>query len=205
MFRTNRTQTFYTFPIKALYEDAEITLLYFVLQNNFDKSKLTEQSDRDRILVLMIVPSSILFILSILITTFILRKILRKLDVSLNSLVDYCSLILKGDMKLTIPELIEDTEDLKELYDQFRTLNKLSQYSDPRYFDVPKPERIIRYLEAYKLFKEYGYNESNLCENIGDCYLALGDIPNAIKYLRQAISIDMENFQSTDGDVNSVF
>lgn len=66
----------------------------------------------------MIVPSVLLLFFSIIITGLIIRFLLKKLQKILNNLIDYCSLILKGDLNLKINDE-GYTEDLKELFEQF--------------------------------------------------------------------------------------
>lgn len=55
----------------------------------------------------MIVPSIVLLFISIIVTTLILKSILRKLDDALKLMGEYCSLIWKGDLKLEIQEYDE--------------------------------------------------------------------------------------------------
>ena len=71
-----------------------------------------------QIMTVMIVPSVLLLIFSIIVTGLIIRCLLQKLQKILNNLIDHCSLILKGDLDLKINNQ-GYTEDLKELFEQF--------------------------------------------------------------------------------------
>lgn len=46
----------------------------------------------------MVVPSVVLLLISILVTTCILKSIFRKLDEALGLMENYCSLIKRGDL-----------------------------------------------------------------------------------------------------------
>lgn len=79
--RHEQTKTYYTIPIMTYnYDDSFQVAIYLVVLNNFAKAKLAEESRNQRIAIIMIVPSVLLLIISILVTTLILRSILKKLD-----------------------------------------------------------------------------------------------------------------------------
>jgi len=78
------------------------------------------------------------------------------------------------------------------LFIELDKLNQLNKYTDMKYFKVPKPERIVRYLYCIKLFDDLGYDKTNLYENIADCYMEIGDLQNAIVYLRQSIEMTIK-------------
>jgi hypothetical protein len=71
-----------------------------VVANNFAKAELVEESRSEQIFIIMIVPSILLLLASILVTTLILKSILSKLDNALEMMGEYCSLIKNGDLKL---------------------------------------------------------------------------------------------------------
>ena len=70
---------------------------------------------------------------------------------------------------------------------------------------MPKPERIIKYLRAFKLFEKYKYNSANLCENLADCYLSLGDIQEVIKFLHRAVDEDLYSYRKKNGEIEEAF
>jgi len=80
------------------YDDSYQVAIYLVVLNNFAKAELSEQSQNQRIAIIMIVPSVLLLLISILVTTLILRSILKKLDEALCLMGEYCSLIKRGDL-----------------------------------------------------------------------------------------------------------
>lgn len=80
------------------YDDSYQVSIYLIVLNNFAKAELSEQSQNQRIAIIMIVPSVILLLISIIVTTLILRSILKKLDEALCLMGEYCSLIKRGDL-----------------------------------------------------------------------------------------------------------
>ena len=66
----------------------------------------------------------------------------------------------------------------------------LNKYSDPQYFNVPKAERLIKYLKCAELFDEINYSKSKLYENIADCYYGLEKHKDAIRYIEEAIAME---------------
>lgn len=74
--------------------------MYLIVVNNFAKAEIQEESHYQQILTLMIVPSIILLLISILLTTFVLKSMLNQLDAALTKLSEYCLLIIKGDLDL---------------------------------------------------------------------------------------------------------
>ena len=77
--------------------------MYLVVINNFAKAEIQEESHYQQILTLMIVPSIILLIVSVILTTCVLKSLLNELDEALSRLSDYCLLIIKGDLDIEIP------------------------------------------------------------------------------------------------------
>jgi hypothetical protein len=80
------------------YDDSYQVAIYLIVLNNFAKAELSEQSQNQRIAIIMIVPSVLLLLISIVVTTLILRSILKKLDEALCLMGEYCSLIKRGDL-----------------------------------------------------------------------------------------------------------
>lgn len=79
--RHERTKTYYTIPITTTnYYEAGQTTFFLVVSNNFANADLVEESRSSQILTIMIVPSVMLLFVSIIVTTLILKSILRKLD-----------------------------------------------------------------------------------------------------------------------------
>lgn len=114
--RVTSSLTTYCFPI-AIYtfnQQKEI-VAYFVIANNFKKTVFEVETRNSQILLAIVLPSIILLVVSIIVTTFAFRHHFKVLERELNLLVEYCSLILKGDLQVEL-NCESDIEDLAELY-----------------------------------------------------------------------------------------
>ena len=83
--RVERTKTYFVFPISAYnYGLNENISFYMILLNNFARAELLKESRNERISVLMVVPSAVLLVLSIIISLCVLKVIIKKLGKALN-------------------------------------------------------------------------------------------------------------------------
>lgn len=155
-------------------------------------------------LTALLIPAVVLLVLSSIATGLVLRTMLRGMSASINQLNEISALMLRGDLEIEVPTC-KESEELETLFREWRVLNEINKYSEPKYFAVPKPERIIRYLRAFKLFEKYKYNPANLCESLADCYLSLGDIPEVIKFLHKAVDEDLYEYRKKNGEIEEVF
>lgn len=85
--------------------------MYVILQNNFANADLNFENREKHMLIIMILPSIVMLLISIIVTVCILRWLLNNLNLAIRILNDFCSLILKGDTGLNIPTE-KYTEDL---------------------------------------------------------------------------------------------
>lgn len=76
--------------------------MYLVVVNDFAISELKNASHYKSIFVVMIVPSTILLIISALSMAFFMRPLFRKLHQYSSLMNEYCNLIRKNDLTLEI-------------------------------------------------------------------------------------------------------
>lgn len=81
----------------------------------------------------------------------------------------------------------------------------MNKYSDPKYFKDSKPQRLIKYLNCLTLFEKLGYNTSNLCENISDCYKEMEEYENSIRFIKDSIQIEEAQLHSEGGGIDAIF
>lgn len=162
--------------------------MYLIALNHFMTEDLNIQNRETKMFLATLIPSGVWFIVSLACTSLVLRWLLKDFSNVIQVLNQQCSHIIRGDLDLTIPDC-EQGEDLTHLIDQFRILNELQQYSNPNFFDVSKPERILKYLQCFKLFKKLGYKVDKVCENIADCYESLEEFTNCVKYMQICVDL----------------
>jgi len=77
---------------------------------------------------------------------------------------------VEDDITIEIPEFI-GTQDIIQIYEEVRIINKLFRYTSKEYFVGYYSNKILKYVEAIHVFKKLNYDPSFLYENIGDAYL----------------------------------
>lgn len=84
-------------------------------------------------------------------------------------------------------------------------MNELNKYSDYDYFDVPKPERVIRLLKCLRLFEQLGYDLTGIQENLCECYVEIGDHAKALYYLRLSIDKSIKEIYGRQEEIQRVY
>lgn len=97
--------TYYVIPISIVdYNDRETIDMYMIVLNHFRTSDLNLENRESRMLTATFVPSTIMLLISIVGTLIVLKWLFGDLAGAINNLNEYCSLILKGDIELKIPD-----------------------------------------------------------------------------------------------------
>jgi hypothetical protein len=84
--------------------------------NHFITEDLDFQDREKMMLLSTLIPSGILWLVSLGCTTFVLRWMLNNFSTTIQVLNEYCSHIIRGDLDIIIPEHKEDS-DLTQLFD----------------------------------------------------------------------------------------
>lgn len=163
LFRDGNTLTYYVFPIPILNYESKVHMdLFMITKNNFAKADLNFDAKKHQMYLSIFLSSCLMSVFSVLVTIFVVRCLLKAVSIAVKRLNEYCRLMLRSDLEFEIKDSSENA-DFTGIFQEFSILNELNKYSDPSFFDVPQPERIVKFLKCWKLFKKLGYDCSSLC------------------------------------------
>jgi hypothetical protein len=145
------TFTYYQCPIMIWTSQlTKVPFFVYIIGSDEVLENIRYDFTGNHLLPVLLAPT-ILFLVSCLLSWFVLNLIVNKLMREVCVLLNKSKLLIKGDLEIEIPDY-DGTLELKGVYEKLKILNELTKFSDERYFKGNNSEKSIKYYRALGFF-----------------------------------------------------